>query len=568
MAKANNTVDAYSSGGLQRSLKTPIQLARWSLRSIVQRPQVPYYRRIYSATSPEQDFLSDQAERRLHELQHNGVVMHPRIEKDNRAISCENFISKYVDILPTHTRENVVVIRGRVRSIRMASSKLVFLDVIEEGHKVQILADLRNVEGVTREEFKSAYRIINRGDILSFVGNPHRTNPGELSLKTIQLPKLLSPCLHNFPTSNDTTVLANDRQAELLASPTAAQILRIRSQIIQYIRQFLLDQSFLEVQTPILASAAGGAIAQPFKTQATEFPDRPLAMRIAPELWLKRLVVGGLDRVFEIGPSFRNEGLDATHNPEFTTCEFYKAYASLDDLIEMTESLFHGLSSHLQPETPTLADRSRLQPPFPRLDFITTLQAHLRTPLPDLTTPTALQDLLTLFKNHDLPIPTTPTLPRLLDKLSTHILEPLCGATPTFIIRHPRVMSPLAKTIPHPTLPGHPPVSARAELFINGREYVNLYEEENSPVEQQKKLREQLHLQAQRGGEEQEKEIDQEYVEALGWGLPPTGGWGCGIDRLVMLFTGAKRIEEVLSFGGLRTVSRMSGGVRGKKDEA
>lgn len=310
----------------------------------------------------------------------------------------------------------------------------------------------------------------------------------------------------------------------------------------------------MEVNTPIVGSIAGGAIARPFYTSATEFADRQLSLRIAPELWLKRLVVGGFDRVFEIGPSFRNEGIDKTHNPEFTTCEFYHAYANLEDLMSITENLLSGMAAHIRKfnETngslkPTEVDFST---PFRRIDFITGIEQKINRTLPDLTSPDALVQVKQLFTELSLEIPENPTLPRLLDELCSIYVEPEC-VNPTFIINPPECLSPLSKSFIHPTTKQL--VAARGELFIEGREIVNTYEEENSPFEQRRKFEDQVRFSKDAN---EPGEIDESYLEALEWGLPSTGGWGCGIDRLCMLFTGAKRISDVLPFGNLRTVTR------------
>lgn len=324
----------------------------------------------------------------------------------------------------------------------------------------------------------------------------------------------------------------------------------------------------MEVETPILAASAGGAIARAFKTSANHLPKNGLSLRIAPELWLKRLVLGGFDRVFEIGRSFRNEGmavpakvditrltipgLDLTHNPEFTTCEFYKAYADLEELIRMTENLLPALAeyaSELKKTEFTSLQQLDLpfNAPFGRIDFIPAIESLINRPLPDLSAETALDELLPLFDEFPMALPTSPTLPRILDKLSAHFLEPQCKA-PTFIMHHPACLSPLSKSFRHPTT--NQLVSARAELFINSIEVVNTYEEENSPFEQRRKFIEQI----KHPGGEWEGNLDESYLEALEWGLPPTGGWGCGIDRLCMLFAGTGRIGDVLSFGNLRNV--------------
>lgn len=355
---------------------------------------------------------------------------------------------------------------------------------------------------------------------------------------------------------------------QFLADQHTTDIIRARSAVIQYVRQFFLDRSFLEVSTPIIGSVAGGAIARPFSTSAVEFPERPLSLRIAPELWLKRLVIGGFDRVFEIGPSFRNEGvygsrcleiyltnagLDKSHNPEFTTCEFYHAYANLEDLMAVTESLLSGMAEHIRQFNeggtlkPTEVDFS---PPFRRIDFTLGIEEKIGRRLPDLTSEDAIAQVTQLFEDLSLHIPDNPTLPRLLDGLSSVYLEPQC-TNPTFLIHPPECLSPLSKSFSHPS--NQQRVAARAELFIEGKEVANMYEEENSPFEQRRKFENQTRYSRAAG---EAAEIDESYLEALEWGLPSTGGWGCGIDRLCMLLTGAKRIGDVLPFGNLRTVTR------------
>jgi len=309
----------------------------------------------------------------------------------------------------------------------------------------------------------------------------------------------------------------------------------------------------------LIADKAGGAIAKPFTTVATEFSEKTLALRIAPEIWLKRLVIGGMDRVFEIGPAFRNEGLDATHNPEFTTCEFYKSFADLEDLISMTESMFAGLAKlvtelrHYPLKKLPEVDMGQFKAPFKRIEFIPAVEAGLGQKLPDLSADDAEEKLVALFKEKSLPVPSSPTLLRLLDKLSSIYIEPDCLA-PTFITHHPSSMAPLSKSFLCPRT--NQSVSARAELFIQNRELANMYEEENSPFEQRAKFIQQ----AKWRDDENRAMVDESYLEALEWGLPPTGGWGCGVDRLVMVFSGAKRISDVLAFGSLRNVVNLGRG--------
>jgi len=353
---------------------------------------------------------------------------------------------------------------------------------------------------------------------------------------------------------------------DLLLHPRGQDIIRLRSHIIKYLRQFLENDEYVEVQTPIIADTAGGAVARPFQTDATEFQHRELALRIAPELWLKRLILGGFDKVFEIGPSFRNEGIDLNHNPEFTTCEFYKTYADLEELIKMTEAIFLGLSrvvaAFIETDCRSLSRANiGLSPPYKRLDFIPAIEAAVGSRLPNLILPDSQSQLIDLFNQHDIPLPTNPTIPLLLDKLSATYLEPQCVA-PTWIIYPPECLSPLSKSFLHPDNTQR--VAARAELFIDKQEFVNTYEEENAPMEQRRKFEDQLRF--QEGGPE--ASLDESYLQALEWGLPPTGGWGCGIDRLCMLFAGTKRIADVLAFGNLRNVVALRQNTKKPQDDS
>ncbi|EGE06816.1 lysyl-tRNA synthetase [Trichophyton equinum CBS 127.97] len=445
---------------------------------------------------------------RVSDIQKTWSSPYPRIGRSPLSLTCTEFRSKYDTIQPDETvEEDTVVLHGRIRSQRTAGKKLVFFDLVHNGHKVQVLCNQRVVgeAGISPEKFKEFYHLLRRGDSFSVTGKPHRTGRGELTVKTTELPKLISPCLHDVPVhQKELEISPYERHVELLSSPSAANVLRARSLITHSMRNFFANREFMEVNTPILASKSGGAIAQPFVTSATEFPDRPLSLRIAPELWLKRLVVGGFDRVFE-NRAFhsRNEGLDKTHNPEFTTCEFYQAFADLESLIETTD-------------------------------------------LDD-----ALSQVKETFATLSLPLPAHETLPRLLDKLcSTYVESQL--VEPTFIMNHPECMSPLSKSYRHPE--NGQIVSARAELFVEGKEIMNMYEEENSPFEQRRKFQQQLSFR----DPENAGELDEGYLQTLEWGLPPTGGWGCGIDRVCMLFTGARRISDVLSFGNLRSVTATS----------
>ncbi|KAK2073907.1 hypothetical protein P8C59_008147 [Phyllachora maydis] len=496
------------------------------------------------------------------------AVPYPRLQHEGQAMRVPEFRERYRAVGIGTTAEDEVVLRGRIHSIRQASSKLFFFQFTSEFESVQALCNLGKLEeqGVTLADFKKCSKILQRGDIISIRGRATKTSTGELTIEATRLPQLLSPSLVPLPVKlGDDDTRMQSRHIDMLVNPSTADTLRLRSHIIKFLRDFLHQKGFLEVQTPILAEDAGGAIARPFSTRAHEFADRNLALRIAPELWLKRLVVGGMDRVFEIGQAFRNEGIDQTHNPEFTTCEFYSAYANLEDLISLTGELLEGtakacmdLISEKLVSLPNIHVESYSRP-YRRIEFIPSLEKALACRLPDLSSKTALDDVRSIVqaRNLDIPEPSTRTLPKLLDRLAGTFIEPCSAEAPIFITHHPVCMSPLSKSF---TCPGTGQlVSARAELFMGGKELANMYEEENDPGTQRRKFVEQARYRDHQAVDPDDVVVvDESYIRALESGLPPTGGWGCGIERLVMSFAGTRRISDCLSFGNLRNVVGLS----------
>lgn len=369
----------------------------------------------------------------------------------------------------------------------------------------------------------------------------------------LTVPQILAPCLHHLPERVESAeTLARRPHIHQLTSDEPSDILRLRALIYDYVRTYFIQSGFLEVETPIFDVNAGGAIARPFETVANELSNMSVRLRIAPELNLKRLIIGGQDRIFEIGRVFRNEGVDNTHNPEFSTCEFYEVGATLPSVIARTEQLVQGLHTAVESLRstyfPSLAapEDINFTQPFAQLPFIPTIEQVSGRKLPDLSGPSTHNDLLAMLKDLDVAVPPNPTIPRILDTLAEMYIEPLCK-NPTFITQHPEALSPLSKSFIDPGTGQR--VASRVELFINSREYVNAYEEENSPFEQRRKFMQQLEFHPEGKGT-----IDESYLEALEWGMPPTGGWGCGLDRLVMLFASKKRIADVLPFGTLRNV--------------
>ncbi|EJT78898.1 lysyl-tRNA synthetase [Gaeumannomyces tritici R3-111a-1] len=539
-------------------------------------------------------------------------------------------------LLDQHHRENNVVgrpriIRGRIDAVRRHGRKLLFIDVVSGFETMQVLVNYgvisteddrwRDISSDS-EGWAAATGALRRGAFISVVGDMALSRDNKLSIKARKMPVILGAPSPGFDPPEvlvDEEVTARHRHLDLLANRQMLDTLRLRSAAITSLRSFLDGHQFIEVQTPILAAHAGGASARPFSTRSADMGiDQPLALRVAPELWLKRLAVGGFERVFEIGPCFRNEGLDSTHNPEFTMCEFYEAYASLDTLILRTENLMAKILKDVQFAASGNAgalrawqlqgDLEAVAAKFKpgaedggtgglrRVAFIPTLEKALGFKLPGLDAETAFEDLIALLRKHELEPKygsSATTLPKLLDRLGSDYVESeSCTAKAIFVTHHPACMAPLARST-RCAATGQV-VALRAELFVDGVELANMYEEENDPDEQERKFKEQACLlrQQQRGKmqrsfdhqvashtavdagletadmDEAEAEAeasgalltgsDANYVRALRAGLPPTGGWGCGIERLVMVLSGAPRIRDVLSFGNLRNVVSVS----------
>lgn len=482
---------------------------------------------------------------------------HPYPHKFQVSSSLEAFIEKYQGLKDGDMLEgDSLSVAGRIHAIRESGGKLIFYDLRGEGVKLQVMANAKLYE--SEAAFAEDTARLRRGDIVGIQGYPGKTKKGELSVIPKKL-KLLSPCLHMLPHLHyglkDKETRFRQRYLDLILNNHVRDIFYVRAKIISYVRQFLDGMGFLEVETPMMNMIAGGATAKPFITHHNDL-NMNLFLRIAPELYLKMLTVGGLDRVYEIGRQFRNEGIDLTHNPEFTTCEFYMAYADYNDLIEMTEKMVSGMVKSIHgsykikyhPEGPDGKEfEVDFTPPFKRVSMISSLEEILKVKFPsatELNTPEANKFLSDLCTKHEVECPAPRTTARLLDKLVGEFLEENC-INPTFICDHPQIMSPLAKY--HRSAAG---LTERFELFVMKKEVCNAYTELNDPAVQRERFEQQAADKA--AGDDEAQLVDENFCTALEYGLPPTGGWGMGIDRLTMFLTDNNNIKEVLLFPAMK----------------
>ncbi len=389
------------------------------------------------------------------------------------------------------------------------------------------------------------FKKIDLGDFLGLEGNLFKTKTGELTLlvKKFQLlAKSLRPLPEKFHGLMDVEQRYRQRYLDLLVNGKVREIFQMRSRLISSIRSFMTDRRFLEVETPMMQPIAGGATAKPFETFHNAL-NLPLFLRIAPELYLKRLVIGGMDKVFEINRNFRNEGISIQHNPEFSMMEFYQAYATYEDLMVLTEELFSALALEFKGKL-TFSYQGEsvdLSPPWKRISFLESLVEIGRIEPRILDDP---GEAIQLARSLGADLKPTDGQGKALTKIFEQLIEPQLRQ-PTFVTGYPLEVSPLAKRSKE-----DPNLTDRFELFINGREIANGFTELNDPLDQKDRFLNQM--KAKEAGDEEAQAIDWDYILALEYGLPPTAGEGIGIDRLVMLFADAPSIREVILFPQLK----------------
>ena len=430
-----------------------------------------------------------------------------------------------------------ISIAGRLVALR-SMGKAIFGHIQDFTGKLQIYIK-KDIVG--DEKFKFVEDYIDIGDIIGVKGKLFRTHTGELTVEVFDI-ELLTKALNNMPEKwhgiKDVEIKYRQRYLDLIANESSRKVFALRSKIIKALRDFFDKNKFMEVETPILQPIASGATARPFVTYHN-YLESELYLRIAPELYLKKLIVGGIPRVYEIGKNFRNEGVDTTHNPEFTMVEFYAAYWDYKKLIKFTEELFDYLTDFTGIKSiETQNGVINLKPPFKVAKFFELLEEKTSK---DKSFFLHNEEELKKFA-HELGIPKAYTLtkPKLIEKVFEYTVEDEL-IQPTFIIDFPKILSPLAKTHRDDD-----ELVERFELYINKKEIANAYSELNDPEDQAKRFLEQKLQKAT--GDEEAMETDDDFVEALRYGMPPTAGEGIGIDRLVMLFANVDSIRDVILF--------------------
>ena len=433
-----------------------------------------------------------------------------------------------------------VSIAGRIMAIRRMG-KAAFIDIRDSSGKIQLLFQTANYNEEEQELFKD----LDIGDIIGVEGTLLRTRTGEPTIsvdKFTLLAKSLQPLPEKWHGLSDTEIRYRQRYIDLIASSEVKDIFKVRSRIITAVRQFLDRRGFIEVETPFLHSSAGGALAAPFITHHNAL-DQDFYLRIALELHLKRLIVGGFDKVYEIGRIFRNEGISTTHNPEFTMLESYEAYADYTDVMEMVEQMVYQVSQQVlgTAEIRYGNDTINLTPPWQRITLRDAIKQYNGIDFVKYPTADGLREKM---RSMNIEVDPLKNWAKLVDELLKTFVRPKL-IQPTIVYDYPVSMSPLAKT-----KPGEERVVERFQTYAGGLELGNAYSELNDPILQRERFEEQLQ---ERQAEDTEKwTIDEDFLTALEYGMPPTGGLGVGIDRLVMLLTNQPSIREVIFFPQLR----------------
>jgi len=447
-------------------------------------------------------------------------------------------VDAQIDALEASGQE--VKLAGRIMAIR-GHGKTAFMDLVDRTGKIQLYVR----KDMLGEEKYALIKMMDIGDIVGVTGTAFRTHMGEISVKASQL-EILSKSLRPLPEKwhglKDVEMRYRQRYVDLIVNPEVMDTFVKRSKIVKEIREVLDGQGFLEVETPILNTIPGGAAAKPFVTYHNAL-DMQLYLRIATELNLKRLVVGGLERVYEMGRIFRNEGIDIKHNPEFTSVEIYQAYADYNDMMALTETIVSQCAQKVLGTMKVTYEGTELDltPPWPRLTMLAAIAKYSGK---DFTEVKDVETARKLAAEANVEIEQTWGVGKIINAFFDKFVEDKL-VQPVFITEYPKEISPLAKSNPD-----NPDITDRFEGFIYGREICNGFTELNDPLDQKERFLKQV--EERNAGDEEANMMDEDFIHALEYGLPPTGGLGIGVDRLVMFLTDSASIRDVLFFPHMR----------------
>lgn len=490
----------------------------------------------------------------LQEEQDISEIIRIRIEKLNKLVSenknpfeivkyektvlAKDIVDKYAELENTE-----VCIAGRLVSKRVMG-KASFANLLDGSGKMQLYVSRNDIGDEPYADFKK----MDIGDIIGVKGIVFTTKMGEISVhatEVVLLSKSLLPLPEKYHGLKDTDLRYRQRYVDLIANPEVKQTFVMRSIIIKEIRNFLDEKGFLEVDTPILNSIPGGGAARPFATFHNTL-GLEMFMRIAPELYLKRLIVGGFEKVYEMGRQFRNEGMDTKHNPEFTTIELYQAYVDYNDIMNLTEDLFCHVADKVlgTQELTYQGEAVSLKKPWRRISMMDAVKEYAGI---DFNTED-MEQIIAQAKSKGIDLDKDITWGKALAEVFDQRVEDKL-VQPTFITDYPVEISPLAKR-----KPSNPKLTERFELFITARELANAFSELNDPIDQKQRFLAQV--KEREKGDEEAQMMDEDFVNALMYGMPPTGGLGIGVDRMVMLYTDQPSIRDVLLFPTMKPLSK------------
>lgn len=477
---------------------------------------------------------------KLEQMQQSG--MDPFGSKYERTHDASAILEQYEEMTKEALAEEEVPvsIAGRMMTKR-GKGKAGFAHIQDLSGQIQIYVRKDSVGEDQYEQFTKS----DIGDMFGVQGVIFKTKVGELSVKAEELTflsKSLRPLPDKYHGLKDVEQRYRQRYLDLIVNPEVRDTFVTRSRILQSMRRYLDDRGYLEVETPMMHSIPGGATARPFVTHHNAL-DMTLYMRIAIELHLKRLIVGGMEKVYEIGRVFRNEGISTRHNPEFTMIELYEAYADYEDIMNLTEELVAHISREVLGSTKVVYDETEidLEPRWKRVHMVDAVKEHTGV---NFWQEMSDEEARALAKEHGVPVKDTMKFGHVVNEFFEHFIEEKL-IQPTFVYGHPLDISPLAKKNAD-----DPRFTDRFELFIVGREHANAFTELNDPIDQRSRFEAQLEEREQ--GDDEAHMMDEDFVESLEYGMPPTGGLGIGIDRLVMLLTNSQSIRDVLLFPQMR----------------